>query len=219
MKSKTFYVLFSSAIIFVLGGTSSCDKPYQPVGKTLHELPFSENLANGNLFVSGFSSTPVPPSEIGYGFTSSRPGIVDKLGVMFPDSGKTYTVSLWDGASQQLLVQKNITIIDPSAFNYVDLIPTNEFQVILPNHPYVISVFMIPDGMVYDAKFFYDWSKLRRTDGTNVLPVTGNTNVISFNQGYENNGPYSSAFPEDPLPNSPYLIAPCDIEFTYVQPY
>jgi hypothetical protein len=221
MKSKTFYALFFLALALLLIGTSSCNKPYQPVGKTLHELPFFEYLWYHNLpkFPGGTSLTVLKndgPLEIGYSFTSSIPGIVDKLGIMLPDSGKVYSVSLWDGVTKELLVQKNIQILHPRIFNYVDLLPTNEFKVILANHPYVISLFTVPSGTLPEAGGdpFY----AVQNDGANIFPFTGYPHIINFNQEYIKYTD-SPAFPDDLWPYGYIVTGLCDIEFTYVQPF
>ncbi|HET7119428.1 MAG TPA: hypothetical protein VFI29_23230 [Hanamia sp.] len=221
MKSKTFYPLFFLAMTYVLAGTSSCNKPYQPIGTNKYERPFFDYLwyhsllkepGGPKLNVQGSDG----PLEIGYSFTSSIPGIVDKLGIMLPDSGKTYAVSLWDGVTKELLVQKNIQILHPNLFNYVDLLPTNEFKVILANHPYMIGVFTaaISASTNLEGDNFY----YVQVDGGNIFPFTGYPHVVNFNQEYTLNTE-SPAFPKNPWPFGYVVTGLCDIEFTYVQPF
>lgn len=220
MKSKLFYALVF-AMVYILTGTSSCNKPYQPVGNNIHELPFSEYFMYHSLLkepggpmlnVQGSDG----PLEIGYSFTSSIPGIVDKLGIMLPDSGKTYAVSLWDGETKELLVQKNIQILHPNLFNYVDLLPTNEFKVIFANHPYMIGVFTaaVSESPNLEGDNFYNV----QVDGGNIFPFTGYSHVVNFNQEYIKYAD-SPTFPDNIWPFGYVVTGLCDLEFTYVKPF
>lgn len=172
MKSKTFYRLLFLVIIICLAGTSSCTKD-PPVIKYKRENPFSEYLFQNN------SVTIIPhlnneSLEIGYVFTSLQTGIIDELGIRLPDVGEVYTVSLWDGATRELLIQKNIKVNTSGGFNYDDLVSTGESKVIYANHPYMVGVFLVPVGKSeLSSSNFYN---VRRNDGEN----TGNLHVVSF---------------------------------------
>lgn len=226
MKSKAFYRLFLAAITFVLSCTFSCNKPYQPVGITLHELPFSDYLFNHSHYNQQGGPTLITDKsdgsiEIGYSFTSTKNGIVEKLGAMMPDSGHVYTVSLWDSATQELMIQKNIEILNRHVFNYVDLIPTNEFQIILANHTYMIGIYTSPlaSGIAPYGPFSDDFYNLINPNSGAILPFKGYLHAISFNKQYTGSSFNGPVFPKNEWPFHYLVQGFCDIGFRYVKPF
>ncbi len=215
MKTKTFPGLFYAALIFVIVSTPSCGKTFT----TVYERPFNDYLtshkpADAKIITSSSDG----PLEIGYSFTSTAIGIVDKLGVMLPDSGKVFTVSLWDGATEKLLVEKNIKILDPQHFNYVNLQPAVETQVILPGHDYVIGVCTYPVDTVAGIHL-YNYNEVLIPPSGNVFPFTGYPHVVNFNQEYikKLSLPYKPEFPDFKWTFGYVVTGLCDLEFSYVE--
>jgi len=206
---KTFYLL----IICVLTCNYSClKKQIPPGGRLVIEHPFSDYLLNNNSVKISLHQNDLPV-EIGYSFTSSHPGLVFEMGIRLPDSGRVYTVSLWDGQTQALLIQKNVQINNPQGFSYVDLNTTNEFVPISANHTYVVSVFMIPfsadDASDAAGDNFYD---VRRNDQANVFPITGH--AITYQREYTKTS-FTPAFPDNLSLEQDIVNGFCDVGFSY----
>jgi Domain of unknown function (DUF4082) len=76
--------------------------------------------------------------EVGYAFTVSKKGMVYAFNVYAPLAGASYTISFWDGETQQLLKQKKVIIAAKDNFQNIDF--DNEAVEILPNKTYVVSI-------------------------------------------------------------------------------
>lgn len=226
MKLNSFYKLSFLTITCLAAFGYSCNKPYQPAGIHKYERPVSDYLDYLAKTNSKYKPTVGPDHEgsreVAYSFSSSKPGIITKLGVMLPDSGKTFVVSLWDSTTEDLLVQKNIRILDPNAFNYADLLPTNEFQVIFPNHTYLVGVFTgsvnehhEEPGDEYNLLGDF-YNTLYEKD--NIFPFAAYPHIINFHQEYHQYA-NTPTFPKYRWPFEYVLYGFCDIEFTYVQPF
>ena len=151
------------------------------------------------------------PVEIGYGFSTTIDGTVIQLGVRLPDSGKTYTVSLWDGNSQAALKQININVLSQSAFTYVDLTGTNDTVHIQANHPYVLSVNMIPVGVAGSGG--NDFFDARRNDQADIFPLSESPVTYQYQC---NKTTYTPAFPDNVIIYKDVINGLVDIGFRYV---
>ncbi|MDP4151327.1 MAG: hypothetical protein Q8927_19005 [Bacteroidota bacterium] len=152
------------------------------------------------------------PVEIGYTFTSSAGGSVVQLGIRLPDTGRTYAVTLWDGVSKASLVQKNIKVAT-MGFNYVSLVATNEAVAIQANHSYVISVLMIPQGLVGAGPAGDDFFDVERTDRKDIFPMT--IGPITYQHQYSKpSGSASPVFPDNLTSYQNFINGICDIGFS-----
>jgi hypothetical protein len=133
------------------------------------------------------------PVELGYSFVASDTGTVYEIGIRLPDSGNTYTVTLWDGVTQAVLARKNIEVNSPLGFAYTDLSSTNEQVSIAANHTYVISVNTNPVNTPPAGKAVdYNIYDVSRTDRANIFPMT--ESYITFQYEYTQ-ASYTPAFP------------------------
>ena len=48
------------------------------------------------------------PLEIGYTFQASKKGVIYSVGIILPNLMDTYTISIWDAATQTLLLRKEV---------------------------------------------------------------------------------------------------------------
>src|SRR5580704_5545782 len=112
--------------VFLLTSSTTCNKTrHNPPPRVSMVNPFNQYLHNEGDTVSVSLHPNELPVEIGYSFTVSDSGAVYQLGVRLPDTGKTYTVTLWDGATQAVLARQNITVLTDTAFTWFDLTSIN----------------------------------------------------------------------------------------------
>ena len=135
--------------------------------------PFNQYLQNAGDTATVSLHPNTLPVEIGYSFSVSDTGSVVQIGIRLPDTGRTYTVTLWDGANQAVLARQNIRNGSATAFTYFDLTALNAQVSIVANHVYVISAYMVPigtppAGTAVDDNFF----DVVRTDRKNIFPMT-----------------------------------------------
>ena len=152
------------------------------------------------------------PLELGYSFISSDTGSVYQLGIRLPDTAKTYTVTLWDSATQKILAQKNI-LCATSGFNYIDLSATGESVEIQANHSYVIGVYLTPVNLpgAGPADFFV----VQRMDRANIFPFT--EQYITYNFEYSKTAD-SPAFPDNLSEELDVIDGIVDIGFSRLAP-
>lgn len=223
MKTKTFFGLILSAMIFLALGLNSCKKNPLP-GSYKEELPFGEYL-----YYLMLKNQPGGPElnvenvngiegalEIGYTFTPPVACMLDTLGAMMPDSGKTYSVSLWDSLTHELLVRRDIKITNTSFFNYVDL--GTDSKVLQANHTYMVS---INTGHISDVSpnpigdSYYELIQ----KGGSIFPFTGYPHLINYNKEYtEHTGFSGPQYPTSLWPFDYVVTGFCDVGLTYFQP-
>ncbi|MBS1948155.1 MAG: DUF4082 domain-containing protein [Bacteroidetes bacterium] len=207
-KAKTIFSLLI-VILFLLTGCQK--KPFQTGGRISRVNPFSQYLQdNGNKVDVTLHENDLPV-EIGYSFTASDTGTIYEIGIRLPDSGRVYTVTLWDGVTQAPLIQKDIKVNTTTGFSYDDLSSTNEAVHILGNHSYVISVNMTQSGVAGAAgDGFYN---ARRTDQANIFPLT--ESYITYQNQYNKITP-TPAFPDNLVVYQDFINGLCDIGFSHI---
>ncbi len=201
-------IAFAVALVLLTG----CLKPRHPSpGRIARENPFTEYIQDLNNKVNLTVYKNDAPIEIGYSFTASDTGTIYEIGTRLPDTGKVHTVSLWDGITQALLIQKNIKINGSTGFNYVDLNSTNEGVNILANHPYVVSVNLVPynSGLRAGSDYFI----ASRTDLAPIFPLTDR--YITFQHQY-NRTTTTPAFPSNQIMTPNFIGGLCDIGFSHI---
>jgi hypothetical protein len=153
------------------------------------------------------------PVELGYTFVASDTGTVYEIGIRLPDSGNTYTVTLWDAATQAVLARKNIEVNSPSGFAYYDLSSTNEQVSIAANHTYVISVNTNPVNTPPAGKATdYNIYDIERTDQANIFPMT--EGYITYQYEYTQ-ASYTPTFPGQLSVYQNFLNGIVDIGFSH----
>jgi hypothetical protein len=207
--------LFLSAIgflIILLTCSTTCKKNNSGGARLSTVNPFKQWLANTGDTATLTNSANGLPLELGYSFTASDTGTVYQIGLRLPDTGRTYTVSLWDGATQNLLIQKDVknAII---GFSYIDLNATNEAVHILANHLYVIGVYTVPVGIVGAGPAGDNYYAIRRTDQKDIFPMT--EGYITYQHQYGKTS-YTPAFPDNLSVYQDFIDGICDIGFSHV---
>ena len=212
LKSKSLWLLIP---LFTLTCSTTCTKSrHNPPGRVTMVNPFNQYLtAEGDTVHVTLhpNSTPV---EIGYSFVASDTGTVYQLGIRLPDTGNTYTVTLWDGVTQTALARKNIQVTSLGSIEYVDLTTDNSQVSIAANHNYVISVNLnpvneLPAGTPVDYNF-YD---IVRTDRANVFPMT--ESYITYQYEYTQTS-YTPTFPGQLSIYQNFINGIVDIGFSHV---
>lgn len=139
-------VIFSILISFV--SFTGCDKsneitnsPLPPIvlEKPLQEYAFTNNILKNNLLLQ--VKQPDFSTEIGMQFSASKNGILWSIGFKLPIKGK-YFISLWEAASQQLILTDSVTYTDTSKFIYKPLLSLNKAVVVDKNKDYMTGIFL-----------------------------------------------------------------------------
>ncbi|HEY6064480.1 MAG TPA: DUF4082 domain-containing protein, partial [Chitinophagaceae bacterium] len=150
------------------------------------------------------------PREEGFVFQSSKNGLITSLGVNLPYVGGTYTVSLWDYDTRQLLKQYPVTVTTMGfGFAYVDMEAISETVPIVANKKYIVSVFIKTNGLAR-WPFYY----LLKSDSNNTavpfLPFTQGSLTLLNGQTLLTSSP---AFPANQVYHMDILNGLCDIGF------
>lgn len=150
------------------------------------------------------------PREEGFVFQSAKNGLITALGVNLPYVGGTYTVSLWDYDTKQLLRQYPVTVMNKGfGFAYVDMEAKSEAVAIVANKKYVVSVFIKASG---PDKWPYYY--LLQSGGNNTaipfLPFTQGSLTLLNGQSMITSTP---AFPENKVYHMDILNGLCDVGF------
>jgi hypothetical protein len=189
-----------------------------PANQTVKQKPYygpSEQLVetfirnNPDVRVKTDTASEMPREE-GFVFQSSKNGLITSLGVNLPYAGGTYTVSLWDYDSRQLLKQYPVTVTTTGfGFAYVDMEAISESVPIIANKKYVVSVFIKTDG---SSKWPYYYLLRSGVNNTAVpfLPFTQGSLTLLNGQTILTSSP---AFPVNQVYHMDILNGLCDIGF------
>jgi hypothetical protein len=202
--------------VFLLTSSTTCNKTrHNPPPRVSMVNPFNQYLHNEGDTVSVSLHPNELPVEIGYSFTVSDSGTVYQLGVRLPDTGKTYTVTLWDGATQAVLARQNITVLTDTAFTWFDLTSINAQVSIYPGHTYVISAFMVPVGTNPAAgQGEFDFYDVERRDQGNIFPMT--EGVVTYMNEYTQTA-FTPTFPGNLSEYQNFINGIVDIGFSYIE--
>lgn len=140
-------------------------------------------------------------ANYGLRFHSTVNGKITKLGCRMPAAG-TYTVSLWEFASHNLLAQAQVVITNTSDFTYASISP-----VLIPAmNNYLISVNSTSGGA---SKPYYQLFK-KPSPAASIYPFSAGSIVID--QPFYKAGP--NAFPDaNNVSDFPYLRGVSDFVF------
>lgn len=103
-----------------------------------NEAPLWALYVQQNAYIKIQQSNTTGALDVGYAFTVSRKGVVYGFTVYSPTANATYTITLWDSATQQPLLQKKITIAAKDNFQSIDF--DKEAIEIQANRTYVVSL-------------------------------------------------------------------------------
>jgi hypothetical protein len=103
-----------------------------------NEGPLWAYYVNQNPSFKVLLSNTTATMEVGYAFTVSKKGMVYAFNVYAPLANATYTITLWDGDTQQPIKQKKVTIVTKDNFQTIDF--DNEAVEIQANKAYVVSM-------------------------------------------------------------------------------
>jgi hypothetical protein len=154
--------------------------PSFPANQTVKQKPYygpQEELVqtfirNNSMITVNQDSASDMPREEGFVFTSSKNGLITALGANMPYVGGTYTVSLWDYDTKQMLKQYPVTIPTMGfGFTYVDMEAKSETVPIVANKKYVVSVFIKTIGLE-KWPYYYLLMKGGNNSAVNFLPFT-----------------------------------------------
>ena len=197
MKKATFAIIATA----IFTGFISCSKEKENPSTT-GETPLKTSVEN-KLPADTLYQMPSGSATFGLKFHPTKSGNVTRLGCRMPVAG-TYTVTLWDHASEAKLAEANVTVSDPSVFSYT-AIPA---LTIVINTSYVISVNNTSGGT--GQKYYQMYKK--PSPVASIYPFTSGKIIIDeplFRGGA------ASAFPDDNNPSDmPYLRGFPDFEFT-----
>jgi hypothetical protein len=242
MKTKLLFPVVALALVFV----SSCNKlitlpgapsPVQHPFLTYVAYLQGLNITNDSELVTYIpvllndqttKATGTGQAEYAFAFRSANPGVISQLGIYAPIGGVTHTVTLWDSATGQVLVQLNITTNAPGEWTYSPVGQPNQVLGIEANHGYIIGFNTLPVGIpinsdtlakeIYAFNGIYDFKANAPPGNLPMLPFT--EFGITFEGWYlvEYITPISAPiFPPPGSFQSYDLIAffsPLDIEFT-----
>jgi hypothetical protein len=203
MRTKLIFTL--AAIIIVV---SSCKKTTNQTVTdttvdtvTAIETPiqsiFTKNKLFDTVFVMNNGSY-----EIGVKFFASDSGVITKLGVRNPIKSK-YAVSLWDVASQALLVTDSISVTDSAKFAYASISPIH----ISANKAYIVSYNNTVGGTSLD----YNISQSKETGDVQYPFSDGHITFLSEDEGYST----TTIFPTDE--NTQSYLPTVDIVFQAIK--
>ncbi len=166
-------------------------------------------------------------AEFAFAFRSANPGVIGQLGIYAPIAGVTHTVTLWDSATGQVLVQINITTNAPGEWTYSSVGQTNQVLGIEANHGYIIGFNTLPVGVpinsdtlaneIYTFNGIYDFKANAPPGNLPMLPFT--EFGITFEGWYLVDYDTPISAPIFPPPSSfqynrVAFFSPLDIEFT-----
>lgn len=167
-------------------------------------------------------------AEFAFAFRSANPGVISQLGIYAPIRGVTHTVTLWDSATGQVLVQMNITTNAPGEWTYSPVGQTNQVLGIEANHGYIIGFNTLPVGVpinsdtlakeIYAFNGIYDFKANAPPGNLPMLPFT--EFGITFEGWYlvEYDTPIGAPIFPPPGSFQSYdltaFFSPLDIEFT-----
>jgi hypothetical protein len=145
------------------------------------------------------------PGEYGTVFRASKKGRIYALGFNVPDTG-VYVVSLWDAASQSLLLRDTVHYTAASGFLYADFGPRNKELDIDAGRSYIASVYLprLPKGM---ARRYYHLFQL---GVYHWVPFTqGHITVTGCNFTFTN----APTFPDVPVYHDDVMVGLADIGY------
>src|SRR5580704_14306278 len=116
LHSKAFWLLLPA--VFTLTCSTTCTKKHIGPPRVTMINPFNQYLKDKGDTMKIEVDPASFPVELGYSFVASDTGTVYEIGIRLPDSGNTYTVTLWDGATQAVLARENIKVNSPTSFSY-----------------------------------------------------------------------------------------------------
>ncbi len=211
MKTHSRFLKTAFAV-FITVLSLCCTKKHVNNGGRLSTVhPFQQYFINNSKAVNLSVHTNSYPLEIGYMFRASDTGSIYEIGLMLPDTGWSYTMTLWDSATQAILLQKVVKCSTATVFSYLDLNATNESVEIMKDHAYVISVNLLPVGVAGAAPS--DYYDARRADQQAIFPIT--ESYITFTNQY-NRITNSPAFPNNLIVYQDLINGLIDIGFSHI---
>jgi len=193
-------------------------RPSSQANQTVKQKPYygpQEELVqtfirNNSMVTVNEDTASEMPREEGFVFQSSKNGLITALGVNMPYVSGTYTVSLWDYDTRQLLKQYPISIaIKGFGFAYVDLEAISETIPIVADKKYVVSVFIKTIGLE-KWPYYYLLMKGGNNSAVNFLPFTQGSLTLLNGQTLLTSSP---AFPENMVYHMDILNGLCDVGF------
>jgi hypothetical protein len=141
--------------------------------------------------------------EIGAKFYSSDSGVITKLGLRSPIVNKAFAVSLWDVATETLIVTDSITVTDSAQFAYASITPVH----VSPNKAYIISYNNTVGGVALD----YNVSQSKTTGGVQFPFADGDITFVSEDELSTS----TSVYPTNEYTNS--FLATVDVVFQAIK--
>jgi hypothetical protein len=223
-RNLSILVFFITVFLLVQNQGKAQYKQFngKPADQTIKQKPYygpEETIIanfwkqNPSLSFNVESATEIP-YELGYVFQSSKNGQITQLAVRMPRDGivqgteLTYTVSLWDNDSRQLLAQTNITTTDVR-FTAKNL---DNAVAIAANKKYVVSVFIRPVNKPAQTKWSY-YSMIKPGSNNSAaafLPLTSGSITLLNTQNTLTSSP---AFPSTVGYHKDIVTGICDVIF------
>ena len=211
LKSKSLRLLLPA--IFTITCFTTCTKDQNTI---VAVNPFMQYYHDQQTNLQVTATNNDFPFELGYTFVSSIPGYILSIGLSLPDSGYTYTVTLWDAATQAVLARENCTTQETQGlvgFVYYDLRAVNAEVAIQANHTYVISANVNPVNAPPGKAPNYVYYNIERNDQANIFPMT--EGPITFLNQYTQ-ASYTPTFPAQLSVYQNFLNGIVDIGFANI---
>ncbi|MBS1511922.1 MAG: DUF4082 domain-containing protein [Bacteroidetes bacterium] len=170
-------------------------QPKVPPPHSSNEGPlWAYYVKNNPTFKPQLSNT-TSAMEVGYAFTVSKKGMVYGFSVYAPVANATYTVTLWDSATQQPIKQKKVTILTKDNFQTINF--DNEAVEIQANRTYVVSMNTAINGSTQYYPYYilkkdnpaekflpYTYKHITLKEGRYCFGKNANTPVYPANTDY-----------------------------------
>jgi len=166
--------------LLLLIGCFSCtkDKAFNPIPPRVNETPMATTLSADSASFN-FAVHDPQAKELGFLFVPSKKGRIYALGIRMPQAGQSFTVTLWDTLTRQIIKQKTIVNQINTGFNYIDLNAgtTSEEIDVQANKPYIISVNTAATAVGVSNR---QWYFLTKQGSKDFLPLTkGHIQILS----------------------------------------
>lgn len=190
-------VISAKALPRTVTDKTSAQQKFPPPHSS-NEGPLWAYYVNKNPSFKPQLSNTTSTMEVGYAFTVSKKGMVYAFSAYAPVANATYTITLWDSATQQPIKQKKVTIVTKDNFQTIDF--DNEAVEIQANRTYIVSMNTAINGSSQYNPFYilkkdnpaekflpYTYKHITLVEGRFSFGKNANNPVYPANKNFYNN--------------------------------